>query len=181
MKDRLIINKSDGRLYQVVDLISKLAKQSGDYYKLYKKNNSLFFYDFHVGILYEAENDILDGTILDCENGEYKLFKGIKAGYLLVKQNDYVDNLDSRILGKAVNAEWLCYVSKKDNFMIHEIMQSAMISDDNLELITLFDDSVLKRSDDGKNFLIKNFYEQHYPYLKTTTYIVLGLEWRPDA
>lgn len=43
MKDKLNILKTDGRLYEVVELMSKLAKQNGDYYRLYKKNNTLFF------------------------------------------------------------------------------------------------------------------------------------------
>lgn len=180
MKDKLDIKKTDGRLYEVVDLMSKLAKQNGDYYRLYKKNNALFFYNFNVGVLYEAENDILGTTVIDCADGEYKIYKGIKTGYLLTKKSDYIGNLNSRILGKTVNAEELCYINKKDSYMIHEIMSSALISDDDLDLITLFNNSFLKQSDDGKNFLIKNYYEQQYPFLKTTTYIVLGLEWTPD-
>lgn len=180
MKDKLNILKTDGRLYEVVELMSKLAKQNGDYYRLYKKNNTLFFYNFNVGILYEAENDILDSTVIDCVDGEYKIYKGIKTGYLLTKESDCIGNLNSRILSKAVNAKELCYINKKDSYMIHEIMNSALITDDDLDLITLFDNSILKLSDDGNNFLIKNYYEQQYPFLKTTTYIVLGLEWSPD-
>lgn len=180
MNDKLNIKKTDGRLYEILDLMSKLAKQNGDYYRLYKKNNTLFFYNFSVGILYEAENDILGNTIIDCVDGEYKIYKGIKAGYLLTKESDYIGNLNSRILGKAVNANTLCYINKKDCYMIHHIMESAMISDDDLDLITVFDNSELKISDDDKNFLIKNYYEQQYPFLRTTTYIILGLEWNPD-
>lgn len=32
MKEKLNILKTDGRLYEVVELMSKLAKQNGDYY-----------------------------------------------------------------------------------------------------------------------------------------------------
>lgn len=113
MKDKLNILKTDGRLYEVVELMSKLAKQNGDYYRLYKKNNTLFFYNFNVGILYEAENDILDSTVIDCVDGEYKIYKGIKTGYLLTKESDCIGNLNSRILSKAVNAKELCYINKK--------------------------------------------------------------------
>ena len=74
MKDKLNILKTDGRLYEVVELMSKLAKQNGDYYRLYKKNNTLFFYNFNVGILCEADNDILDSTVIDCVDVEYKIY-----------------------------------------------------------------------------------------------------------
>lgn len=180
MEEKLSILKTDERLYKVVELMSKLAKKNNNYYRLYKKNNSLFFYDFNVGILYEAENTILENTIIPCKDGEYKIFKGIKNEYLLVKQSDHIGNLNSYILDKTINANSLCYINKNDNYMIHNIMESALISDNDLVLITSFDNSTLKLSNDGNNFLIESYYEQQYPNLKTTTYIVLNLEWTPD-
>lgn len=128
--ETLMITKDQKFLYKFISYAVKYAKANGNYYSLNKIGNKFIFQSSKYTMMLEMKNEILKDQVIDCIDGEYKIYKSLSNSYYISRVGDAKDELLNKIITVVNESCLCCRVSTDDTYKIHEVCQHVMIPDE---------------------------------------------------